>query len=230
MCRWRRAPARQVFPVTRAARPVGRVVLIGLVCGVLLDGRRARVRVTWIRYLPRARRRRGADPTRRSATSAAPSHTRRAGRSRTTKRRVTFLSGESGEGPVDSRVPRQRRRTSRSTRVDEEIDELPDRLGSYTSLETFSDRSTAKPATVHVFVADDLRFEQWWIDRGRTDAPRRSVVTSGGRGRARAQQAARRVASRCCDAVPARPARTVGVERPGPLAGPGRSASVRPRT
>jgi hypothetical protein len=159
------APARQVFPVTGRRVRWGRVVLIGLLFGVLLTAAALAYESLWIRYLPP-----DADDvalTRASYSDigcavAFPSDWQ----AQETKRRVTFLSGETAKDR-STRGFRVSETDVPYERVDDQIADLPDRLGSYTALETFSGSVDEKPATVHVFVADDLRFEQWWIDAGK---------------------------------------------------------------
>jgi hypothetical protein len=83
-----------------------------------------------------------------------------------TKRRVTFLSPDR----VKDRSTRGFRVAVTDipySRADEQIAQLPDRLGSYTALETAAREIDGKRALVHTFIADDLRFAQWWVARGK---------------------------------------------------------------
>jgi hypothetical protein len=140
------------------------MVVLGLVVGMLLTAGALAFESAWIRYLPDA-----PDAVALSRASfedigcsvAYPD----GWKVQETKRRVTFLSDE-----------RARDRSTRGfrigatdipfSRVEDQIGELPDRLGSYTALDTSRGELDGERTVVHVFVADDLRFEQHWVDRG----------------------------------------------------------------
>jgi hypothetical protein len=153
------------LPRRRSRVRWGRVIVLGLIGGVLLTAGALAFESVWIRYLPDAP---GTIALSRASfdnvgcTVAYPT----GWKVQETKRRATFLSSETAK----DRSTRGFRVNSTDipfSRVDDQIEQLPDRLGSYAALETFSDSVDGKQATVHVFVADDLRFEQWWIDRGK---------------------------------------------------------------
>lgn len=159
------APAAPLIVRTRRHVRWGRSIVLGVVAGVLLTAGALTYEAVWIRYLP--------DPP--DAIAMTEASYEEIGctvsypvgwRVTETKRRVTFLSGEA----VKDRSTRGFRVSETDipfARVNDQIEQLPDRLVSYAALETFADSVDGEPATVHVFVADDLRFEQWWVERGK---------------------------------------------------------------
>ena len=156
-----------VLPGPHASGQVrwGRVVLLGVIGAVLLSAGALAYEAMWTRHLP-------PPPDRVALTGASYADIGCALSYPTgwtvqeTKRRVTFLSGETAK----DRSTRGFRVSSTDipySRADDQIDGLGDRLGSYEALETFRREVDGERALVHVFIADDLRFEQWWVDRGK---------------------------------------------------------------
>ncbi len=143
----------------------GRVIGLGIVFGVVLTAGALAYESVWIRYLP--------PPPERIALSRASyadvgcAVARPAGWTvQDTKRRVTFISADI----VKDRSTRGFRVSATDipyARADDQIAALPDRLGSYEALDTSHREVDGERALVHTFVGDDLRFEQWWIDRGK---------------------------------------------------------------
>ena len=83
-----------------------------------------------------------------------------------TKRRITIV----GEDAVAERSLRGIRAVVtdvRFKRVPSEIGRLADRLGSYRAIRTTRGKVGGERAVQHVFVVDDLRFEQWWVEDGK---------------------------------------------------------------
>ena len=168
------APRAAVHPVAvavadplRRSRRVrwGRAVVLGIVFGVLLTAGALAYESVWIRYLP--------PPPERIALSRASysdlgcAVARPAGWAvQETKRRVTFLGGESAKDR-STRGFRVSATDIPYDRADDQVAELADRLGSYEPLDTVRREVDGERALVHTFIADDLRFEQWWIDRGK---------------------------------------------------------------
>jgi hypothetical protein len=156
-----------VLPGPRSPRRMrwGRVLVGGIVGAVVLTAGALAYEAVWIRDVPPPAGR--VALTRASysdigCTLAYPSRWA----VQETKRRVTFLSGESAK----DRSTRGFRVASTDVpyaRADEQIDGLEGRLGTYEGLDTFRREVDGERALVHVFIADDLRFEQWWIDQGK---------------------------------------------------------------
>ncbi len=143
----------------------GRVAVLGLVGGLFLTAGALAYESVWIRYLPPAPD--ALALTGRTFESVGCSVASPEGWTvQTTKRRVTFLSGETAKDR-STRGFRVSATDISFSRVDDQIADLPDRLGSYASLDTFRREVDGERAVVHVFVADDLRFEQWWVDHGK---------------------------------------------------------------
>lgn len=143
----------------------GRSLLLGLVGAVVVTAGALAFESLWTRHLPPDAEDVAMTRSSYPDVGAAVSHPS-GWQIQETRRRVTFLSGEAardrstrGFRVSDTDIP--------YSRVDDQIEQLADRLLRYSPLETFADSVDGEPATVHVFVADDLRFEQWWIDRGK---------------------------------------------------------------
>ena len=156
-------PAPAAFARSRPRVRWGRVVFVGLLGAAVLTIGALVYESLWIRYLPPDADDVALVRASYAGIGCAAGHPT-GWRVQETKRRVTFLSGEVAKDR-STRGFRIARTDIPYDRVSDQIEELPDRLGSYTALDTFADSVDGEPATVHVFVADDLRFEQWWIQR-----------------------------------------------------------------
>ena len=143
----------------------GRVVVLGLAGAVVLTVGALAYESVWTGYLPPDAKDvslvRGSYPDVGCAVGRPDGWT-----VQQTKRRVTVLSGELAKDR-STRGFRIARTDIPADHVEDQIEQLPDRLGSYNAIETYADSVDGVAATVHVFVADDLRFEQWWVARGK---------------------------------------------------------------
>jgi hypothetical protein len=144
----------------------GRTFFVGILLGLLATGGALAYEATWIRDVPQPPDTVTLERTAFSAIGCSIAYPA-AWTVEKTKRRVTILSREVAK----DRSTRGLRASATDVafkHVGSEISRLVDRLGSYRAIDTTRKTVDGQAAVVHVFIADDLRFEQWWIDRGKT--------------------------------------------------------------
>jgi hypothetical protein len=148
---------------TKRLRPA-RVIVLGAILGVVLTVGALAWEATWIRAVPASPSGVELIPASFESVDVAVSYPSGWAVAETS-RRVTFLSDDA-DGERSYRGFRVTRMDVPFKKVQKQIDDLDDRLTGYRALSTDRTEVDDERAVAHAFVADDLRFEQWWIDRG----------------------------------------------------------------